>query len=251
VTADELPDVPQPSARARELACLIQQHVDRFVDDDAADPDDLAEFLDRLPRQERARVVRAAFEALPSQRQWEVLEAVFGDAEIAEYLCAEHERRRAWLAGEASLVSLVEDARSRGSIDLASVVMGTEVVLGLFRSGDVAAAADRGPRSDVCARRVVLRVAAEHGELRVIEDTFNPRGGLFVTPEYDAQVWQSERWPSHTLVRVGAIGPAEELEPVLFPGARLDAEYDARVHRGRLHLGFALIGGHDVFTGVR
>jgi hypothetical protein len=128
---------------------------------------------------------------------------------------------------------------------------GTEVVLGLFRPGDVAAAAERGPASDVCARRVVLRVVSGVGDLRVIEDSFNPRGGLFVTPDYDASVWQAERWPSHSLVRVGGVDAGEVVEPVLFPGARLDAEIDGRVHQGHLHLGYALIGGHNVFTGVR
>jgi hypothetical protein len=242
---------PEPSPRVLELARLIQQHVQRFVLDDDAEPDGFADFLDDLPRDERARVARAVFESLPTERQWEVLVAVYGDAEVAEHLAAERERRRSWLAGEAVVVALAEAARARGSLDLGEVPPGTEVVLGLFRPGDVAAAAERGAASDVCARRVVLRVTSEGGGLRVIDDAFNPRGGLFVTPDYDASVWQSERWPSHTLVRVGAAGAGSGIETVLFPGARLDVEIEGRVHHGRLHLGYGLIGGHDVFTGVR
>lgn len=241
------------SPKLVELARLIQQHVDRFIADDDADPQVLSDFLDELPRRERARLAGEVFAGLPPERQWEILAALFDDAELRGHLDKERARRLEWLRDGADLEAAVVAARVSGALDLRVVPVGVEVALGLFRSEDVRAAADRGSASDVCARRVVLRMESPDGEARVIDDTFNPRGGLFVTPGYDSSVWKRERWPGHALVRVGAAvaGVDGALEPVLFPGARVDVEFDGEIHHGRLHLGYVVIEGEDVFTGRR
>lgn len=251
MSKEPAPGEPDPTPRIVELARQIQQHVDGFVADDEADPDDLSAFLDELPRRERARLAREVFLGLSSERQWEVLATVFGDPEIREHLEGERERRMEWLRDDAEIDSAVLEARGTGVLDLRSLPTGCEVGLGLFRPDDVRDASERGATSDVCARRLMIRIVSTDGEARVIEDVFNPRGGLFVTSAYDVDVWESERWPGHTLVRVGSAGGSEgtsAVEPLLFPGARVDAEFDGKVHLGRLHLGYALIGGRDVFA---
>ena len=127
---------------------------------------------------------------------------------------------------------------------------GEEVVIGLFREADVRSATTRGRLSDTCARTLVLRGDAPP-RLRVIEDVFNPRGGLFVTREYDEATWQGDRFPAHATVMVGAAteGPdGPSFDPVLYLGGRADFRTDAGIVRGHLHVGFVMLGDIDVFA---
>ena len=234
-----------------ELAREIQLEVDRIAEDDtAADVDSLTEALDRIPRQERQRVTLAVFDRLPAEVQWAVLERAFDDAEIREHLAAEHERRRTALALGDELGRIARAARSAGQLEIASLPSGAALTLGLFREADARAAVHLGRASDSCARQLVLRVASEHG-LRVIEDVFNPRGGYFVTRDYDEQTWQGERLAPHALVGVGALtgGPTPSFEAVLYPAGRVDFTIDTGPLQGRLHLGFVILGDIDVFAG--
>jgi hypothetical protein len=87
--------------------------------------------------------------------------------------------------------------------------------------------------------------------LRVVEDVVNPRGGYFVTRDYDEETWRSERIEAHRAVRVGAIHDGDDgptLEPVLYPAGRVDVATDSAYRRGRLHLGFVMLGPVDVFA---
>jgi len=94
----------------------------------------------------------------------------------------------------------------------------------------------------VCARELVV-LALPGPEVQVLDDVFNPRRGLFVTPDYDERTWADERLEGHARVRLGSIGP-DGFAGVLFPGGRVDTAE----RPGRLHLGFALIGDEDVYA---
>jgi hypothetical protein len=227
--------------------------VARVAGDDSADAASLVEAIEAVPTRERERITRAVFDRLPPERQWAILERAFGDAEVRTHLEQERSDRLAAIRRAAADLSVASAARAERRLDLESLPAGLELTLGLFRAADVRAALARGDASDVCARRVVLRTTDRPGWLHVIEDVFNPRRGLFVTAEYDETVWHLERLESHDLVRVGSIDPRATdgpgtLEPVLYPGARVDVEVGGEAREGRLHLGFVLVGSEDTFA---
>lgn len=235
-----------------DLAREIRAAVERFASDDTADVDTLVEAIDAIPQRERARVARSIFDRLPAERQWAILERVFGDHELREALEAERTARLAERQRFERRDAVVRSARAAQRLDLTAVAEGQTLVIGLFRSGDVRAALARGRASQVCVREVVLRATAEPGELRVIDDVFNPRRGYFVTSEYDERTWKAERLGGHAVVRVGSLtdlgpGAAPVLEPALYPGARVDVSVDGEVREGQLHLGFAVLDEKDVF----
>lgn len=251
------PDDPSRSSDLDELAPFlelareIKREVDRIAADDAADVEELVEAIDRIPRAERQRVALAVFDRLPPDVQWTILERVFGDDEIGAHLAEEHARRSARLGASGARLALVDAARSARLLDLREVGEGEQVTVGLFREPDVRAAITRGHRSDSCARSLVLRSVGD-GTLRVIDDAFNPRGGYFVTREYDAAAWVVDRFASHEIVRIGAItehrdGPS--FEPVVYLGGRADFEHEGAVIRGQLHVGFVMLDDIDVFAG--
>ena len=104
--------------------------------------------------------------------------------------------------------------------------------------------------SATCARALVLRAEAPP-RLRVIEDVFNPRGGLFVTRDYDESVWQADRFVAHTVVTVGAANDGPDgpvFEPLIYLGGRADFRTDEGTRRGHLHVGFVMLGDIDVFA---
>jgi hypothetical protein len=235
-----------------DLAREIKREVDRIAADDAADLDELSDVIDALPRAERRRVALAVFDRLPAEVQWEVLATVFDDAELRDHLSEVQRRRRAQVEQAGAASALVTGARLAGALDTRSLAEGDQLTLDLFREGDVRAAAARGRPSDTAARTLVLR-SEGGGQLRVIEDVFNPRGGYFVTREYDATTWEAERFASHDLIRVGALtdGPdGERFEPILYLGGRVDVERGSRYVHGYLHLGMVMLGGIDVFAGT-
>ena len=250
-TDDEVPADADELGPLLDLAREIKREVDRIAADESADLDELSEVIDALPIAERRRVALAVFDRLPADVQWEVLARVFDDAELRDHLDDEHRRRVAQVARDGARSALVAACRDAGALDTRDLAAGDLLTLDLFREADVRAAVTRGRRSDSAARTLVLRGDAP-GELRVIEDVFNPRGGYFVTREYDARTWEAERFASHEVIRVGALtdGPeGEAFEPVLYLGGRVDFEVGGRYVRGRLHLGLVMLGGNDVFAG--
>jgi hypothetical protein len=242
------PDPTDP-APLSDLAREIRRAVDRFVDDDAADPASLAAALDALPRQELAAMARSAFDRLEPNQQWAVLERALGDRGAVDALSVGQRGRLGSLRREVAATHVVEDAVRGDVIDLATVPAGVELSLGLFRPADVRAASGRGRRSDVCARQLVLLATSTPGTFRVVDDEFNPRGGLFVSAEYDLAVWRSEHLESHSSVRLGSLvgADADSLEPVLRRGTRVDVVAGERVLPGRLHLGWAALDDVDAF----
>ena len=234
-----------------ELAREIKREVDRIAADPSADLDELSEVIDALPLAERRRVALAVFDRLPAEVQWEVLAGVFDDAELRDHLGEEHRRRRAAIERTGAASALVTAARVAGALDTTALVEGDQLTVDLFREGDVRTVMARGRRSDSAARTLVLR--SEGGSrLRVIEDVFNPRGGYFVTREYDATTWAEERFASHELIRVGALTDTEDgerFEPTLYAGGRLDVERGSRYVHGHLHVGVVMLGSIDVFAG--
>jgi hypothetical protein len=141
-------------------------------------------------------------------------------------------------------------SRSERRFDTRSVSVNDEVTVGLFRDADVRAAVHRGQRSDTCARQLVLR-CIDPGRFQVIEDTFNPRHGYFVSADYDRGVWESEQLPPHSEIRIGSIRAGEsgpELEPVLYPAGRADVETESGLVEGKLRVGFVVLGQRDVFA---
>lgn len=234
-----------------DLAREIRHAVDEFAADDSAEVESLVHALDAIPQRERAGVARSVFEQLPAERQWSVLERVFGDEEIRSYLADERVDRLRELRRSADAHAVARAARAERRIDLAAVPAGVELTLGLFRSQDVHGALAKGHDSHVCARQLVVRSTGVSGEVHVLDDSFNPRRGLFVTAAYDESVWQLERLTSHALVRLGSLVEAAgvtEFAPVVYPGARLDVEADGQVHEGRLFLGSVLVGEEDVYA---
>lgn len=232
------------------LAREIKEQVELATSDDSTDVASLVDAVDAVPRSERSRMARAAFDRLLPDQQWAVLERSFGDEEIREYLTAEREARLEHVRRTAGQHAAALAARQASRLDLSVLSVDEELTLGLFLADDVRAAVARGRSSTVCARQLVLRTTQEAGVLHVVEDVFNPRRGLFVTAEYDEQTWATERLEDHARVRLGSLtdDPVRVLQPLLYPGGRVDVEHDGEVREGRLHLGFAVVGDEDVFA---
>jgi hypothetical protein len=239
-----------------DLAREIQAEVARTAEDASSDGESLVAAIAAVPERERARVLRAVFDRLPAERQWSIIEEAFGDDAIRHYLADERTARLDEIHRAHRHRTVLAASRSERRLDLEALPPGEELLLGLFRPADVRAALDRGRLSDTCARQLVLRTTPDPRLLRVIDDVFNPRSAMFVTAAYDERVWNEERLTSHASVRIGSIistASGDALETVLYPGARVDVELEvdgaAVLRTGRLHLGFALLGGDDVFMG--
>lgn len=225
------------------LAREIHAEVARVAADPSAHGDLLAELIDRIPRERRLELAQSIFDRLPAEQQWAIVERVFGDHEIAAYLAGERDRRRA----DAERERQRQAVRAAGALDTSGIAEGAELTLGLFCEHDVRAALARGQASATCARRLVLR-SLGGGRFRVIEDTFNPNGGYFVTGEYSEETWREhDRLEGHSVVRVGSTTDGT-FEPVLYPGGRVDVDVAGIASPGRLHLGFATLGGLDLFV---
>jgi hypothetical protein len=165
-------------------------------------------------------------------------------------LALDHELALAAGRRATRLATVVASALERRVLDTREVPPAEDVVIGLHREVDVRAAIGRGSASSATARRIVLRATDEPGRLLVVEDVFNPAGGLFVTAAYDEATWRAERLEPNAIVRAGA-DTGHGLEPVLFPGGRLDVEVAGSIRRGRLHVGFATVGDVDLFVAAR
>jgi hypothetical protein len=234
-----------------ELAREIQSEIARTAEDPRAGGDELVAAIEAVPGRERQRVLLAAFGRLPAERQWEIIEAAFGDAEIREHLAAVHAEALAIARRDERHRAQAATARLAGRLDLEDLPSEEEVVVGLFRRADVRGAIVLGIRSTVCARQLVLRTTPEPGRLRVIDDTFNPRNGMFVTAEYDHAAWERDHLTGHALVRLGSLTPTDDgmaFDPRVYAGARVDFEVGDDRREGILHLGFVTLGGEDVFA---
>jgi hypothetical protein len=235
-----------------ELAREIQAEVARIAADPSAHGDLLVELLDRIPRDERMKLAQAIFDRLPAERQWAIVEHVYGDAEIRAYLEAERSARLAEARAGRARLDMAQRARVDHRLDTGDVPLGEVLTLGLFREHDARAAVARGHGSSTCARRLILRSTGD-GLFQVMEDVFNPGGGYFVTAEYSEDTWRTQdRLSGHAVVRVGSIvehEAGESFDPVVYPGGRVDVEVGGRPTRGRLHLGFAMLSGVDIFVG--
>jgi hypothetical protein len=191
--------------------------------------------------------VRQVFDRLPTAEQWAVIERVFDDDELAAALSTHRDALVAAGHRREVAASVAEGDR----LDTVRVPTGARLVLGLFREPDVAEGIRRGPAATTCARRLVLRSTEAPGVFQVVEDVFNPLGGFYVTGAYDQSTWERDRLPGHARVRPGAIVPgggAEQLDPALLRGGRVDVEVDGDLRRGLLHLGYALLDEVDVFA---
>ena len=229
-----------------DLAREIHAEVERTAADPDADLDDLARTLESWPSELRAEAVVAAFAELPRGERWAILADLFDDAELRAALAVEHERAATTAARGQRQAELAARVARRRALDTRDVPADEEITLGLFRPTDVRDALQLGPASATCARRLVLRATGEPGVLLVIEDRFNPQHGLFVTPDYDELVWRQERLEPFSSVRVGA--GSDALEPVVYPGGRVDIETADGIQRGRLHAGYATAGAVSLFA---
>ena len=245
--ADELAEARPYLDLARE----IQAEVARVAADPDAHGETLTELIDRIPDEKRMEFAQGVFDRLPPDQQWAVVARVFGDDEIRTYLEAERAARLAHARGGTDRQELCRLARERHELDTRRVAAGERLTLGLFREADVGAAVKRGHLSTTAARRLVLRALGD-ARFQVLEDTFNPSRGYFVTGDYSEDTWrQHERLEGHVVIRVGSITDGEtgpSFEPVVYPRGRLDVELGGRAAPGRLHLGFAILGDLDVFV---
>lgn len=233
------------------LARQLHDEVARIAADPQAGVEAIVEVFDQLPRQARREAAESTFRRLPPERQWEVLERLFGDDELREALEAQRARELERAREVGRRAALVEVLIARQVVDTRLLPDGEHLTLGLFREEDVRLAVPRGRSSSTCARRLVLRATADPGVLQVLEDVFNPAGGLFVTPDYDQQIWRNERLEPHGIVRVGSLradGPDQHLDPVVHPGGRVDVEIDGTPRPGRLHAGYATVGDDELFV---
>ncbi len=252
--AEREADLDEREAELRELEPFVglAREIRREVDLIAAEGSgsaSLTEAIERIPRQERERAVRVVFDQLTPAEQWSVLERAFGADEVREHLRPEYERRVDGRRRATEREAVAEAARARLGLDTDAVPNDDQIVLGLFREGEVRAALARGQVADSCARRLVLRRTT--GGYRVIEDVFNPRGGYFVTRDYDEETWRRERLAPHTIVRVGSIAETSTeptLDPVIYAGGRVDVGTDSGIVPGHLHLGYLELGDIDVFS---
>jgi hypothetical protein len=236
------------------LAREIHEEVSRLAEDPTADSDVLIEAIEQLPREARLRAAEAAFRSLPAEQQWEILIRLFDDDELREALGHERSVRLAAARDATQRAALVERFKEQHVLDTREVPVHERLTLGLFREADVQPALARGPASTACARRLVLRATGDGGVLQVMEDVFNPAGGLFVTVDYDERAWRDERLTPHALVRVGSAkedGQRDRFDPVVYPGGRVDVELGGSVRRGRLHAGYALVGDRDLFSQLK
>lgn len=233
-----------------ELARQIRERVDAAAGDDTVDAASLVEAIEAVPRDERQRIARATFDRLGPEEQWVVLERAFGDDEIRTYLAIEHDARLDHVRRAAVTHALVLTSRETRALDLTALPSEAELTLGLFLARDARAAVAHGRTSSTCARQLVLRATDEPGLLHVVEDRFNPRHGLFVTPDYDEAIWARTRLDDHARARIGSRidGPDGPLEPTLYPAGRVDVDHGDDVSEGPLHLGFAVMGDEDVFA---
>jgi hypothetical protein len=232
-----------------ELAKEIQAELRRVTADPDARLGLVDALIDGISADKRTELAATIFEQLPREQQWAVLERVYGDDEIRSYLEAHRASMREEATGSAGRLDLAGRARRERRLDTREVAPGEELTLGLFREQDVRAAISRGHPASTCARQLVVRALGE-GRFQVIEDTFNPKGGYFVTAEYSADTWRDhDRLEPHAVVRVGSIasGDPASFEPVLYPGGRVDVETAGVAAPGRLHLGFAMLSELDVF----
>lgn len=210
--------------------------------------DQLVEAIEAIPARERAGVVRAIFDQLPPDRQWDIIERAYGDAEIRGYLDEQRRRRLDEARRAQGRQALAGRARTERRLDTGEVPAGEQVVLGLFVERDVATALGRGPTSAACARRLVLRARDEPGSFQVLEDVFNPAGGYFVTGRYSEDTWRhTDRLAPHSVVRAGSLSHGT-FEPVLYAGGRADFIVDGEPREGLLHVGYLMVGGDDVFS---
>ena len=247
---DEVAKIEAELEAARPFLALakeISADVARVAADTGASAEVLDEAIAAIPQRERGAVARAAFDRLPPEEQWAVIERVFGDEEIRAALADERAARVDDVRRTEARRRLARAAQAERRLDVCEVPVGELVTLGLFREGDVRAAVGRRPRSTAAARRVVLRRVEGPGTFAVVEDVFNPDGGYFVRAEYDGETWQDERLPAHAVVRPGSRSPAG-FEPVLYAGGRVDVATEFGDREGRLHLGYASVGGADVFA---
>ena len=234
-----------------ELAREIQAEVARIAADPSAHGELLVELMDRIPQDERMELARAIFDRLPPERQWAIIEDVYGDEEISDYLEVERSVRLAEASRGGERLDLARRARVERRLDTRDVARNEVLTLGLFREPEARAAVSRGHASSTCARRLGLTCTGG-GTFQVIEDVFNPSGGYFVTAEYSEETWRTEdRLPGHAVVRIGSIVEGEggpSFDPVVYPGGRVDFETGGRPVRGRLHLGFAMLSDIDIFV---
>lgn len=233
------------------LAREIRDEVERVASDESATAEALDELFAGFSVQERRRVVREVFERLTPAEQWAVVEHTFDGDEIADVLAEEREVLAEEVARRAARSETVRTVRSGDRLDVLAVPDGELLTLGLFLESDVAAGMRRGPSSTTCARRLSLKATDRRGWFQVIGDVFNPEGGYFVTARYDHTTWAADRLAPHSFVQVGSVvtvDGAPVLDPVLHLGGRVDVERDGEVADGLLHLGFALVGDHDLFA---
>lgn len=231
-----------------ELAREIQHQVARVASDEGASPDAFDELFAGISREERAKVARQVFDELPAADQWAVVERTFARDDINDVLNVERTALVDQLRRRSELLGAV---RSENQLHVQALTADDLLTLGLFTEADVTAALRKGPASTTCARRLSLRVTDHPGQLQVLADVFNPEGGYFVTARYDERTWQDDRLPPHAVVRVGSIVTVDgepSLEPVLHIGGRVDVEQDGVLREGRLHLGFALLAGQELFA---
>jgi hypothetical protein len=229
------------------LARELKLEADRLAAQPFADLEDMTSVFERIPDAARAEVVARTFDQLSTAERWAVLERLFPDEELRRHLAARRDAlvAEARRAGEADAV--VVAARAHGELDVAALPEGHVVELGLFRPVDVRYGLARGIESDTVARSLQVRSTASPGTVRVVDDRFNPRRGLYVSGEYDSSVFEQERLESNVLVRVGRLA-GDGLEPRIEPGARFDVDRGDGPEAGRLAVGYVVVDGVDLFT---
>ena len=232
------------------LAREIHDEVQRIAADPASGVELLGEAFDRWPREARLRAAQRVFDELPAERRWEILAELFDEAELRAALESERDDQVVEARRVLRRAALASTVRDRQALDTRDVPADEELTLGLFREVDVRAVLTQGASSTACARRLVLRITGDDGTMRVIEDVFNPSRGLFVTADYDQQVWSDERLAPHSLIRIGSLN-GSTFVPVVYPGGRVDVESAGGLTRGRLHAGYATVGDVELFTEER
>lgn len=229
------------------LAREIERAVAGIVLSETAQAHAIGEVFDAMLAEKRRRAAIAIFNTLPKENQWQIIADTFGDEEMKGILQSHHGSAKAELESRA----LAESMNQKAALETERIPAHSRLTLGLFMESEVQSALRRGQQAQHCARRLTLVVTEQAGVLSVVTDEFNPNKAYFLTSQYDHDVWRAQDMlPSHSLVRLGSIrnsGGSVSFDPIVYPGGRVDFEVDGQPINGKLHLGYAVLGGEDIF----
>ncbi|MDB5164164.1 MAG: hypothetical protein JWS12_782 [Candidatus Saccharibacteria bacterium] len=248
----EVHRLQQESSPYIELAREIQDNIARIAMTGTAQDAALVELFDSIGREARQEAARNVFSTLSLENRWHIIATVFSDDEIKTALELQHESLHRQAARKNYYAEIAREAQEHNRLDLLNLDFGVPLVLGLFRSAEVAQVVRTGKKSQICARRLSLLSTNDKGVFQVINDEFNPHGSFRIGADYNEEIWRKqERFDGHSLIRPGfqlENSDSLQFQSALYVESRVDFQSNNQTHTGLLSLGYAVVGDYDVFT---